>query len=381
MQLKDYIKGNKHGRNANRLEREAMNDPFLRDAMDGFNSVAGEHAKIIEELEEKYTRSAIVHKPKKKSLYYWAAAASVLLIIGISTYFFRGIHEETAYDLAVNQIIENEEKIISDSFQSQSEDLAEFKSEPMIAEARAKEVAFESEKKAIASLKTESISTLSKEETPEKHYVEITDLADHKVIAEAPKTISFREQEKQIFQGKVIDETGEPIVGASIAIIGTFNGTVSGTDGTFTIKLPENDSSKLIASYLGYESQEINPLAMNQTVTLKEDTQVLSEVVVVGYGTQKRSVSTGSVSTVRAQSPFGEKEFLAWCKQKAGTNICEGKKTSVKVTFFIDETGEPTNFEYQKYSCEEAKKEMEKLLLSSPVWTKVNRKVTITFNW
>lgn len=302
MQLKDYIKGNKHGKEANRLEREAMNDPFLQDAFDGLNSVAGDHAKIIEEIEEKFTRPAVVHKPKKKSLYYWTAAASVLLFIGIGTFFYQKTDLDDLAQYSEIQLNNFDLEILPDSFISQSEDFAEFKSEPMIAEARTKEITSSPEKKAIPPEKKESIIISSKEEATEEQYVYIADLADHKVVVEEPATLSFREQEKQVVQNEIVEDAKETILSAT-------------------------------------KAQNI------------------------------------------PQSPFGEKEFLTWCKQEAGKNICEGKKASVKVTFFIDEMGKPTNFEYQKYSCEEAKKEMEKLLLSSPVWTKTNRKVTITFNW
>ena len=161
-------------------------------------------------------------------------------------------------------------------------------------------------------------------------------------------------------------------------------GTASDVNGDFTLQLPAGDSSQLVARYPGYESKSINP-SENKTGTLNPDERALSEVVVVGYGVQKKSAVTGSVASVSKsdsiQSSFGEKEFQGWCKQQVSKLFCDGKNAFVKVSFFIDETGKPSNIEYRKYTCEGAKEEMEKLLFSSPTWTEINRKVTVTIKW
>lgn len=80
MKLKDYIQGKRYGKEANRLEREAMNDPFLQDAIDGFDSVEGDHFSMIEKLEKQFAS-----QPKRidKRVWMWAAAAMLILLIGI----------------------------------------------------------------------------------------------------------------------------------------------------------------------------------------------------------------------------------------------------------------------------------------------------------
>lgn len=104
--------------------------------------------------------------------------------------------------------------------------------------------------------------------------------------------------------GKVIDQTGEPIIGANILVKGTTNGTVTDFDGNFTIQV--TNKSVLEISYIGYLSQDIQVAGKRTlSITLKEDTQALSEVVVVGYGTQAKVNLTGSVASV------GEKELNA----------------------------------------------------------------------
>ena len=107
-------------------------------------------------------------------------------------------------------------------------------------------------------------------------------------------------QTKQI-TGVVKDANGEPIIGANIVEKGTTNGTVTDFDGRFTLEV--SNGAVLQVSYIGYLSQEVrvgNHSTVN--VTLKEDTQALDEVVVVGYGTMKKSDITGAISSVSEES-------------------------------------------------------------------------------
>jgi TonB-linked SusC/RagA family outer membrane protein len=102
----------------------------------------------------------------------------------------------------------------------------------------------------------------------------------------------------QTVTGNVSDQSGEPIIGASVTISGTTLGGVTDFDGNFTIHNVAKDA-KLSVSYIGYESQTIAVAGRSSiNVVLVEKTDMLDEVVVVGYGTQKRSDLTGAVSSV-----------------------------------------------------------------------------------
>lgn len=100
--------------------------------------------------------------------------------------------------------------------------------------------------------------------------------------------------------GLLIDNKGEPIVGANVVENETTNGTVSDIDGSFELTLTTGNLIKI--SYIGYLQQEIkiNPGVTNYRVVLHEDLETLQEVVVVGYGTQKRLNIAGSVSSINA---------------------------------------------------------------------------------
>ena len=95
--------------------------------------------------------------------------------------------------------------------------------------------------------------------------------------------------------GKVVDANGEPLVGASVVEAGTSNGTITDLDGAFVLSVEPNVT--LVVSYVGYKDQEVRA-HKDMVVMLREDTQVLDEVVAIGYGTQKKANLTGAVTTV-----------------------------------------------------------------------------------
>ena len=119
-------------------------------------------------------------------------------------------------------------------------------------------------------------------------------------------------QNKKKISGKIVDSTGEPVIGANIVEKGTTNGTITDLNGNFTLEV--SSKSILLVSYIGYAPQEVtvgNLQSIN--VKLREDTEMLDEVVVVGYGTQKKSDVTTAVASVssenlknRAAVNFGE---------------------------------------------------------------------------
>ena len=102
--------------------------------------------------------------------------------------------------------------------------------------------------------------------------------------------------------GKIIDSTGEPVIGASVLVKGTTNGVISDIAGNFSIQGVANDATLQI-SFVGYKSQEISVAGKTRIdVTLSEDTEMLDEVVVVGYGVQKKTDVTGALTRVDSEA-------------------------------------------------------------------------------
>ena len=115
------------------------------------------------------------------------------------------------------------------------------------------------------------------------------------------KKEAIRQQKGKVLKGAVKDQSGEPVIGANVVVKGTTNGTVTDVDGNFTLEV--SSKSILLVSYIGYAPQEVtvgNLQSIN--VKLREDTEMLDEVVVVGYGTQKKSDVTTAVASVSSEN-------------------------------------------------------------------------------
>ena len=97
-------------------------------------------------------------------------------------------------------------------------------------------------------------------------------------------------------KGLVKDGTGEPVIGANVLVKGTTNGTITDFDGNF--QLTANQGDIIVVSFIGYSTQEL-PAAANMNIVLKDDTELMQEVVVIGYGTARKNDLTGSVTAMK----------------------------------------------------------------------------------
>lgn len=116
----------------------------------------------------------------------------------------------------------------------------------------------------------------------------------HETVENERTTFKLSLIEKQI-KGKVLDESGNPLPGANIIVKGTNISAQTDFNGNFSLTAPDN-ATKLVVSYIGMDQQEVTITSAPITVILKESGQKLDEIVIVGYGTQKKSKITGSVS-------------------------------------------------------------------------------------
>lgn len=122
--------------------------------------------------------------------------------------------------------------------------------------------------------------------------------------AEKPSASNVYQQTRILVSGRILDSSGQPVPGASVIEKGTTNGVNTDIDGKFTISV--KSGSSLEVSCIGYETVSV-AASENLSVTLREDTQFLDEVVVVGFGTQKKVNMTGSVAAVDVDKAFGSK--------------------------------------------------------------------------
>ena len=118
---------------------------------------------------------------------------------------------------------------------------------------------------------------------------ETTSAVDLPVMDSVQQTIQVK--------GQVLDNAGVPVIGANVVVKGTTNGTITDLDGNFTLEVPQG--AVLSITYVGFTEQTVTVRGSEPlTIQLKEDAEALEEVVVVGFGTQKKVNLTGSVGTV-----------------------------------------------------------------------------------
>ncbi len=388
MDFKEYIQGKRRGKAANELEREALNDPFLQDAIDGFDSVSGSHLPVIEQLEKQITG-----KQKHRNFWWIGIAASVVLIIGIGILISPEKETNLAADKAIRQIEKTAKTIEKNSTKNS------------IANANSDSV------KTIASHLPKINNNLSVSETLEEVADEISIVqTDNYEIqtanVEAPvaaftqpdtntnnkeKALTIAAPTKPIYKitGIVKDEKGEPLVGASVKFENSMNGAITDIDGKFEIPASRYKNDPLIVSYIGYNEKKLEVNNENISVELEPNSLALNEVVVVGYGAQKRTSVTGAISSTRStlqgkaagvavsEYSFGKTEFKAYFEKTRKQNLCDNKPTKLKAKFRIDEFGRPTDLIVTDCDCPELRLEFARIINQSPNWSEKNKNVEL----
>jgi hypothetical protein len=412
MKIIDYIQGKRRGKEANMLEREAMNDPFLQDAIDGFDAVQGDHVQAIHDLEDRLDQKA---SKRKRLISYrlWAfgAAASVALMLGIGSLFHFSMKQpENTAVVASKPII----LPINDTM-----DTIEHLNEPtkqLLAQHQQKRVQKSVSKYSVQLVSPEQIDDTKTVELLEenKNPIGVADVADMAPEHDVADAMSFREavsgkvngvevingnilnnrnmssatsslmlaevnRSPNIITGKVVDADGEPLIGATVRVKGENNGTVTNVDGKFELPKPQSTNDRLIASYIGFENEEIPATDNSYVIKLKPSSLAMSEVVVVGYGQQRKLAVVGSVvSTETSTKEFGESEFKKYYQTHHKAGLCNLKNYVLKAKFQIDNLGNPIQIEVTQSPCDEIMKEFIMLLQSSPKWTKHNSKVNLS---
>lgn len=121
---------------------------------------------------------------------------------------------------------------------------------------------------------------------------------NHIVLSSKENKKETQQQSRRQISGVVVDDSGDPVIGANVLVKGTTTGNITDVDGKFSFEVPDN--AVLEVSYIGYLTQEVS--TKNKSIlkiTLHEDTQNLEEVVIVGYGTMKKSDLTGASGSVK----------------------------------------------------------------------------------
>ena len=418
MKLLDYIRGLRKGKEAHRLEKESMQDPFLADAMDGYNQVEGNHEQRIEKLRMQVS----AHSAKKKSTYAitWSIAACLIIGFGISSYFLFLKKSMT------DEVFIAEESVSIKLAEPAAPPTPAIPATPTVPATPQKEIAL-----ATTKVKTDStpISEITARQADKKDMIaeiQTTSQPQGAPVAAVPMmeevseetaalqevvaTIDTFESEsdkkmklakvatilpqKNMIKGRVTDEKGEPLIGASVTYKGTNIGTITNMNGEFSL-VKKDDKKRLTAEYIGYDPVEIRvDTSRTMLIAMNENKQVLNEVVVVGYGAKKNKKSTtaGNVVTVKEQAKkeitpqpvIGKRSYQKYLKEnlvRPTDDNCKDIKGEVVLSFFVNEEGKPQNITVIHGLCEFADKEAIRLVKEGPKWTsgKLPARVTVRF--
>lgn len=453
MKLLDYIRGLRKGKEAHRLEKESMRDPFLADAMDGYQQVEGNHEERIKELQNFIT----ARSTKKRYSYAitWSIAACLIIGIGISSYFLflkNNMPEDTFIakettnartvtpEVSIDPETPKEEIIHSPSAAKKKQDSShvvttdkEIKKD-IIAKSTVVTTPQNLPAKNTVPIKDEVIKYTEIEE--EEHSISRIDTLILPSNEKNTKRLKLSANAQNIIEGMVIDDKGQPLVGANITFgtkdtdnkdqsplygtVKTHEGkvheTITDINGKFTIP-KDLLFGKLKVNYIGYDPVSITIKDSLQPIliAMKESTQSkFDEVVITGTGAKKKMTVTGAVTSVNVedlkQAPstnalagsipgvikrstvktpkqiipkpvIGMKKYKKYLKEnliQPTDETCSEMKGTVILTFSIDKKGRPNDVKVKKGLCESADKEAIRLILDGPDWTYGNTSAEVT---
>ena len=296
----DYLKNKISNKEKHLLEKEAMKDPFEEDALEGLSSLSAmEFEQDIKLLQEKINSKS---KKKTRNVVYlrYKIAASILIIVGLGTLVYL-INPEKEQRI----IIDDSENVVTSPIQEETDETTVFE------KLETKKPIINNNTQVEESIVLDTESELEEIEIDkvEKEVVEKVEKKNSDAIVAKTHAIEIElttvkdqdpssENAIQPIQGIVTDTNGEPLPGVSVSIDGSNKGVVTGFDGAFQINTKQN--SDLIFNYIGFE-KAIKPANDSMLVALQENKAALDEIVVIGYGTQKKKEITGAVNSIKAE--------------------------------------------------------------------------------
>ena len=406
MKLLDYIRGLRKGKEAHRLERESMQDPFLADAMDGYNQVEGNHEQRIEKLRMQVS----AHSAKKKNTYAitWSIAACLIIGFGISSYFLFLKKSMT------DEVFIAEESVSTKLAEPAAPLTPAIPATPTVPATPQKEIALAttkvktdstpvSEITARQANKKDMIAKIQATSQPQQGVLVATVPVMEEVseetaaLQEVVATMDTFESESDkkmklakvatilpqnnMIKGRVTNEKGEPLIGASVTYKGTNIGTITNMNGEFSL-VKKDDKKRLTAQFIGYDPVEIRvDTSRTMLIAMNENKQALNEVVVVGYGAKKnkKSVTAGTVvkgneqanKDITPQPVIGKRKFQKYLKEnlvRPTDEKCAQVKGKVVLTFLVNKEGRPFSIKVKESLCESSDKEAIRLIQEGPDW-------------
>lgn len=469
MKLLEYIKGNRRGREAQRIEQEAMRDPLLGDAIEGFDKVSGDHDEALERLSRRIAeragadgdggggravvRTDLADRRRRRIRNWSVAAGAVVLVAATTGTLFWVMNQDpfgeqtVAHETHRKGPADYETPISLPSAVMSEEETAHMETPEPDKEVKAKTVVRQQQP-----MPADFINIVPNEQIDETADVDFPDYSqdfavDLPVMTEetvedipiyeagqkareeraAAAKLSDSAEDRSLTAklagrvagvntvdaenmpdslrgkirirgtrnaqpankvlGQVVDAaTGQPLPGATVVKEGSKEGAVTGDRGIFV--LPETTADdNLIANYLGYETQTVAADTSGMMlIAMAPSRLAMDEVVVVGYGTQKKSSRTGSVmGGIEKAAPAVDttttpifRNYLAEERTRLAENGLTG---SAVIEFEIDKNGRPRNIKVAESTSREAAQQARDIVRNGPDWVLRfgKKRITIVF--
>lgn len=371
MNFKDYIEGKRYGKAANRLEKNALNNLFLQDAMDGYDSMPGEHIQDIAELERQLEKrlQKLTTAPRNHRKIVWPITITIILLMGI---------------VGAVTLLRNPNPEISPTPVTLTDTLSQLTLTEDNTDTDLSTEEYKATPESISSLplnqktpEPEPAAVLSQEVISEEAQNPVETVHETAISFPPSPEVLFQEEEMALTQpvntqkaqasyrtiyGCIRDQkTGDPVSSAAVALSKNniaIHRCYTNADGTFTVYIFQDDEEgTLIVSKTGYENARIQASAIPAVI------QLIPEPV--------QEVSSSGKQTAQTNYDYFETdEFLIYFNKNRKKNICTDlNDAKANVLFYINEQGIPSKIQIESGNCPALQDEIIRLLQASPKWT------------
>lgn len=383
-----YLGGLLSNRQRHELEKEMMQDVFDEEAFEGLSGLSAE--ELRSDMDTLVNRLHGRLKPAGKRFLniYFRIAAALVIVVGVGSLLYVLLKSPAPKIVAQKSVPEKQALAPAPAIADTGDSVAEVVEEKVKVPPAIPKILPEP---AVEQTEVQDIG-LSERETAGEVRVMEEARSEAPPVRRMEKSAARAEAADQqitgTLRGRIVDSDGIALPGVTIIDQSTNQGTVSDTDGSFSIGVAGKRST-LAFSYLGYKPLEIAAEDINgSTITLQEDLLALDEVVVVGYGTQKKKDVTGAVSVIEADEisaggksvpydfikpvpPGGSlKTYKKWVDDRLDYSKLRDLtgKNKVQVTLTINNDGSVSNIEIRKTVPALLADELHRIISQSPRW-------------
>ena len=379
--IKEYLHGNRKGKAANRMEREALSDPFLFEALEGLTSTPGDPLDGLIRLERQLNERSRSSRKQKRTWMYIAASFAILLACG--TWWFT--RQEKTFDVPVMVVaqlsdsVKTKERAILTLESGSTIDLFD-KTDSLTVPPGDKKQLLRSDNRAVR--KKDSVREMVMEELADQEIsLASVQMEDTSRLA----TRKMKVNDNHV-SGIITDGKGNPLAGVTVLLSGSTMGVVTDANGHFSLDLPTPEGL-LTFSFVGMKSQHILVKAGDKLqVKMEEDAEKMNEVVVTGYGVAKKkevemsNIKMQGVSVITSRQNvvldtlvskddvLHFNQYMEKALRYPKADLDSNKMGSVILSFELNRKKVPSRIRIEDGFSKESNKEVIRLLAEGPKW-------------